>query len=243
MNTKTNNSKSILTNFIIAFFGLGLVFGCSSHIISKAQNTSDRIMIETKSNIKVPNDSRLDNNETIVRDYIIKKTTNSSSSSVTVSSISQLPQPIINQVNFLGYSVNITNNNLSQTNNSTQNISQNTNSNAQYSIVPAINQSNVLNDIINSPSLTTDQTQELKQYALAAGDGWRDGKLYINNPIEAAKFIIKYPNLAKYVVSNLIRTGGQQVSLQSVLIPIILSILLISSIANLVNKKLKYNTK
>ena len=209
MKIKTNYSKSVLTNFTIAFFSLGLVWAYSINIITSAQNTPQKVFIENKANIRVPNDSQNNNNETIAQDYVIKNPTTTSSNSVATSSvviISEIPKPItkpiINQISVLGYNINI--------NNSQQN---------------------------------TPQTQELQQYALAGGGSWKQDKLQINNPVEVIQFVIKYPNLAQYVFSNLIRSGGQQLSLQSVLIPLILSILLISSIANLVNKKFKYNTK
>lgn len=260
MKTKTNNFRSILTNFTIALFSLGLVFGYSSYINTKAQNTPERIIIETKSNIKVPNDTRLGNNEAIVRDYIIKKPTTPSSTSTSSVSIFSNPNinKTINEISLLGYAIRINDDNSIKSNSSssaqsiTQNNPSNPSSNTPSYLLPDqtptksdnLPDNPLVNAVSNLPlNLSPDQIKELQEYAFAAGDGWRSGKLYISNPIEAARLILKYPSLAKYIVSNLIRTGGQQLSLQSTLIPTILFVLLISSIANLVNKKLTYNTK
>ena len=260
---KTNNFRPILTNFTIALLSLGVVFGYYSYINikAKAQNTSERILIETKSNIKVPNDTRLDNNEAIVRDYIIKSPTTSSSTSTSSVSIFSNPNTnkTINEISLLGYAIRINDDNSIKSNSSsssaqsiTQNNPYNPSSNTPSYLLPDqtptksdnLPDNPLVNAVSNLPlNLSPDQIKELQEYAFAAGDGWRSGKLYISNPIEAARLILKYPSLAKYVVSNLIRTGGQQLSLQSGLIPLILFVLLISSIANLVNKKLTYNTK
>ena len=216
MKTKTN--KKLVPNLIpnlamTSFISLGIILVCCSFVtslvVSNAQNTPQKVFVENRADIIVPNDNRKDNNQAIAQDYVIKNSIITSSSSIPVSSISiisEIPKPIakstINQISILGYDVNI--------NNVPQNITQ---------------------------------IQELEQYALAGGGSWKQDKLQINNSAEVVQFVIKYPNLAKYVVSNLIRTGGQQLSLQSTIIPLILSVLLISSIANLVNKKLTYNTK
>ena len=218
MKTKTN--KKLVPNLIpnlamTSFISLGIILVCCSFVtslvVSNAQNTPQKVFVENRADIIVPNDNRQDNNQAIAQDYITKNPVITSSSSIvipTISTISDTPKlaikPIINQINVLGYNVNINNNN------APQNIAQ---------------------------------IQELEQYALAGGGSWKQDKLQINNPIEAVQFVIKYPNLTKYVFSNLIRTGGQQASLQSTIIPLILFVLLISSIANLVNKKLTYNTK
>ena len=212
MKAKTNNNLILnLTPDLarIPLISLGIILVCWGFVVSNAQSTPQKVFVENRANIIVPNDSKQDNNQAVAQDYIIKNPIITSSSSISVSSIAiipeipkPIPKPTINQINVLGYSVNI--------NNSQQN---------------------------------TPQIQELQEYALAGGGSWLKDQLYMNNPIEVVQFVIKHPDLTKYAISNLIRTGGQQLSLQSVLIPLILLVLLISSIANLVNKTLKYNTK
>ena len=216
MKAKTNNNLILgLTSNLarISLISTGIVLVCCGFVISNAQSNPQKVFVENRANIIVPNDSRQDNNQAVAQDYIIKNPIITSSSSIAVSSIAIIPEipkpipnPTINQISILGYNVNI--------NNSQQ----------------------------NTPQIQELQ-QELQQYALAGGGSWLKDQLYINNPIEVVQFVIKHPDLTKYALGNLIRTGGQQASLQSALIPLILFILLISSIANLVNKKLTYNTK
>ena len=96
--------------------------------------------------------------------------------------------------------------------------------------------------------LTQAQIEELQQYELTSGDGWKDSKLIINNPVEANNIALRYPYLAEYikglitketsqsVVSNLIRTGNAELPQKLIVILPILFTLLFGSVSKLLSK-------
>ncbi len=76
MKTKTNNPSLVLVSLLLINLGFGLVFFgtifSGDYLISNAQEATQKVLVENKVRVNAPNDGKLDNNEAIVRDYIIK---------------------------------------------------------------------------------------------------------------------------------------------------------------------------
>ena len=188
MKTKTNNPSLVLVSLLLINLGFGLVFFSANNFFVSAQLLPEKVLIESKVKINVPNDGKLDNNEVIVRDYIIKN------------------RPLV------------------------------------------ITKITLFTNIPTKIKLTQTQVEELQQYELVSGDGWKDDKLIINNPLEAKNIAVKYPYLAEYikglitketyqsVVSNLIRTGNAELPQKLTLILSVLFIFLLSSTSKLLSK-------
>jgi hypothetical protein len=218
------SKKNIFQLYISLIFVVSMLFG---GLYTLQLKVGSQILIETKSNVSVANDTRLDNNEAIVRDLIVGISSSSTSSSYNYvgfdadalsfikkkasSSNGSTDQsvPVEQKIVLFGYQINITNNNYNTNNNTNSAQAQASNNNS-------INTDAVANSIdTNIPTVI------------------------INNPVELVSFVASNPHQAGAMSASMIRTGG---GYNLLILPLLL-ILLIVGIKSFYSKNFKLKIK